>query len=71
MISAIPGDVNGDGKVDIGDVVFLNNYLFINGPSPDPKELGDVNCDGVVDVGDVVCLLNYLFIEGPPPQECE
>jgi hypothetical protein len=71
MISAIPGDVNGDGKVDIGDVVFLNNHLFINGPPPDPKEKGDVNCDGVVNIGDVVYLLNYLFIQGPPPQECD
>jgi len=71
MINATPGDVTGDGKVDIADVVFLNNYLFINGPSPNPKEKGDVNCDGVVNIGDTLYLLNYLFIQGPPPQECE
>ncbi len=68
--STIPGDVTLDGKVDIADALFLVNYLFIGGPSPDPKELGDVNCDGVVNIGDVVYLVNYLFAGGPSPEEC-
>jgi len=29
-----PGDLNCDGQVDIGDIVFLVNFLFINGPAP-------------------------------------
>jgi hypothetical protein len=28
------GDVNCDGSVNIGDVTYLLNYLFINGPAP-------------------------------------
>jgi len=28
------GDANGDGLVDLGDVVFLVNYLYRNGPAP-------------------------------------
>jgi len=70
MITAIPGDVTSDGKVDIADVVFLINYLFIAGPPPNPFKKGDVNCDGEVSIVDVVYLINYLFIGGPPPQEC-
>jgi uncharacterized delta-60 repeat protein len=62
------GDANGDGIVDISDIVYLLNYLFVDGPAPVPVlEAGDATCDGVVDASDVVYLLNYLFVSGPPP----
>jgi hypothetical protein len=61
------GDVNADAIVDVGDVVYLINYLFKNGPAPNPVQSGDVNSDAVVDVGDVVYLINYLFKSGPAP----
>ena len=63
----IRGDVTADGAVDVGDVVFLVNYLYRGGDAPDPIAAGDVNCDGVVDVGDVVYLVNYLYRGGSPP----
>jgi hypothetical protein len=66
-IQFLRGDANGDGAINVSDVVYLINYLFINGPAPDPIQAGDVNCDGVVNVTDVVYLINYLFIGGPPP----
>jgi len=28
------GDCNGDTVVDVSDVVYLINYLFIHGPAP-------------------------------------
>jgi len=65
------GDVNGDGVVDLGDVVFLINYLFKGGPAPAPLLEGDVNCDGVIDLGDVVFLINYLFKGGNVPRCCD
>jgi hypothetical protein len=61
------GDVNGDGEIDIADVVFLLNYLFLDGPEPTPLEVGDADSSGEVDIADVVFLLNYLFINGPSP----
>ena len=61
------GDANGDRTIDIGDVVYLINYLYKGAPPPNPLEVGNCNCDGVVDLGDVVFLINYLFKEGPPP----
>lgn len=61
------GDCNGDGVIDVGDVVYLINYLYKNGPAPIPLMAGDVTCDGVVDVGDVVYLINYLYKGGPAP----
>jgi uncharacterized delta-60 repeat protein len=66
-LQALRGDVNGDGEIDIADVVSLINYLFLSGPAPQPLEVGDVNCDRVVDITEVVYLINYLFIDGPPP----
>ena len=63
----IRGDANGDGVIDIADVVYLIDYLFIDGPAPDPLWVGDCNCDDVVNIADVVYLINYLFTGGPPP----
>jgi hypothetical protein len=63
----IRGDANGDGVINIADVVYLVNYLFIDGPAPEPLEAGDANSDEVVNIADVVYLVNYLFINGPPP----
>jgi hypothetical protein len=61
------GDANSDGVVNIPDIVYLINYLFIGGPGPEPWQAGDVNCDETVNANDVVYLINYLFIGGPPP----
>lgn len=61
------GDANGDGVIDLGDVVFLINYLYRDGPAPDPLEAGDTNSDGQINLGDVVYLIDYLFRGGPPP----
>ncbi len=63
----LPGDANGNGAVDVGDAVFLINYVFKGGPAPEPESLGDANCDGNVDVADAVYLINYIFRSGPPP----
>jgi hypothetical protein len=63
----IRGDASGDGVIDVSDVVYLINYLFINGPAPDPLEAGDADGNAVIDITDVVYLINYLFIGGPPP----
>jgi hypothetical protein len=67
------GDANKDGEINVSDVIYLINYLFIDGPEPVPLWIvGDVNCDIKVDVSDVVYLINYLFINGPEPcNPCE
>jgi hypothetical protein len=61
------GDANTDGQVNVGDAVFLINYIFKGGSAPDPLEAGDANCDGQVNVGDAVYLVNYIFRGGPEP----
>jgi hypothetical protein len=70
-IQFLCGDVNGDGKVTVTDVIYLINYLFKGGPPPIPLKAGDVNCDGKETVSDVVYLINYLFKGGLKPcQDC-
>jgi hypothetical protein len=62
------GDANGDGQINVSDVVFLINYLFIGGPAPKPLSAGDPNGDCKVNTGDVVYLINYLFAGGAVPK---
>ena len=66
-VQYIRGDANHDLVVDVGDVIYIVNYLYANGPEPLPLESADVNCDGIVNISDVVYLVNYLFKGGPPP----
>ncbi len=70
MGQMLPGDVNRDGVVDLGDVLHLISYLYKAGPPPDPLWSGEVNCDGVIDLGDVLHLIGYLYKGGLPPNCC-
>jgi hypothetical protein len=65
----VRGDASGDDVTNIGDVVYLVNYLYRGGSAPLPTESGDSNRDENVDVGDVVYLINYLYRNGSPPCE--
>lgn len=54
-----PGDINGDGKVDVDDALLLLNYTC--GLRKDEvKGNTDVNGDGAVNNKDVVILLRYI-----------
>jgi hypothetical protein len=63
----VRGDANGDGEINVADIVYLVNFLYRGGDPPDPVDAGDANCDTIVDVGDVVYLVNYLYKGGDPP----
>jgi hypothetical protein len=71
VVTGVPyltlGDLNADGHVDVGDLVFVISYLYRSGPAPDPLELADINCDDLIDVADAVFLISYLFRAGPAP----
>jgi hypothetical protein len=67
-VAQIAGDANGDGVVNVADVVYEINYLFLSGPPPEFYECGDPNIDCKIDIADVVYLVNYLFVEGPDPR---
>jgi hypothetical protein len=61
------GDLNGDGVIDVFDVIASIDISFSGAPMPDPPELVDVNCDGVPDVFDVIYLIDYTFSGGAEP----
>ena len=61
------GDANGDKAVNIGDAVFVINYIFKGGAAPVPVKAGDANCDHACNVGDAVYVVNYIFKGGPAP----
>ncbi|UCC43801.1 MAG: S8 family serine peptidase [Candidatus Zixiibacteriota bacterium] len=66
--SFICGDADGNGTdPDIGDLTYLINYLFIDGPAPDPYISGSVDCNEIIDIGDITALIGYLFIAGDEP----
>lgn len=61
------GDANDDGNLNVGDVVFIINYVFKNGKTPDWKCEADANHDGKVNVADAVYMINFIFKDGPGP----
>jgi hypothetical protein len=61
------GNANNDGKVDIGDAIWIINELFREGPATVCRDAADVNNDGSIDATDVVALVAYQFEGGSPP----
>ncbi len=57
--TAIPGDVNGDGSVNISDVTALVNIIL--GKGTDENGTADVNNDGSVNISDVTALVNIIL----------
>lgn len=61
------GDANHSGAVNIGDAVFISNYLFHGGPAPPCENEADANHDGQISGADASYILNWLFSGGPAP----
>ncbi len=58
------GDVNYDNACNVGDIVFLVQYLFRGGPAPN-TERADVDCDGTIGMPDIITIINQIFKKGP------
>ena len=64
--AAIPGtlavdpDSNGDGNIDVVDVVNMVNYILYDTEGFD-VQIGDINADGNVDIVDVVLVINIIL----------
>ncbi|MBN1420087.1 MAG: VCBS repeat-containing protein [Planctomycetes bacterium] len=63
------GDPNGDGRVDIADIVWLLSQLFRGGRASTCEDAADANDDGRVNLSDVLFIAHYVFLEGPRPAE--
>ena len=56
--AGVPGDFNGNGRVDIGDIVYVA-YMVL-GKVPVDKKV-DFNNNGVVDIGDLAKIVYYFM----------
>ena len=54
------GDVNGDGKVSMTDVVTMMSYIIGENPENFNFSAADVNKDGKVTVADVVAVIGIV-----------
>ncbi len=71
MLAIVRGDANNDGRINIGDPVYLVNHIFKEGPPAQPDfRVGDANCDGSINIGDVTYLIQYTMGTGPEPPLC-
>ncbi len=66
-LKGLKGDANADSLVELGDVIFIIEYLYRRGPVPCIPESADANGSCLVELGDIVHLIEYLFRGGPPP----
>ncbi|MBD3403764.1 hypothetical protein GF420_12770 [candidate division GN15 bacterium] len=68
----ITGDINGDERVTISDVLALVNVLFFGMDMPRATVFANVDGDPDcrVDVADVIYLASHLMLGGPPPASC-
>ena len=61
--SYISGDANGDGNINIYDVVIIVSYIFgtYSNDSEQFVNASDANSDSVINVTDVVIIVNLIF----------
>jgi hypothetical protein len=72
LCDCITGNANGDETINIFDIAYIINYLYVEGPSPIPYETcsADPNCDCLTNIFDVTYLINFLYREGSAPCSC-
>ena len=58
--------------LDISDLVYLVDYMFVSGPEPPCFDEANINGDSAptLDISDLVHLVDYMFTGGPPPAGC-
>jgi dockerin type I repeat protein len=62
------GDLNGDGNVNLSDILYMINYIYLEGPQPIGGSISsDVDCDGYNNLADILYLITNVYNEGPDP----
>ncbi len=71
--TAVDGDVNGDGQIDVLDIVAIVGYIIgASIPTDSEASAADYNGDGEMNVLDVVAMINFIInpTEEELPEEC-
>jgi len=58
IMSCLPGDANGDGSINVQDVICIINVILDTGTASGNP---DCNNDGSVNVQDVICVINKIL----------
>ena len=58
LVVVVSRDVNGDGKVNIGDIISVCNFMA--GDETITLDDADVNKDGKADIGDIITIANIM-----------
>jgi hypothetical protein len=57
----VPGDVNGDGEVDLSDAIMVTYYSLHKVPANFNTEAADMNADGEIDLSDAI-IITYISL---------
>ena len=61
IIAYTPGDISGDGAIDVSDYIGVANYIMGNTPAGFVAAAADVNKDQKVDVSDYIGIANMIL----------
>lgn len=59
--TAAPGDVNGDGDVDVTDIALVTSHILGTTPANFIEAVADVNGDGSITIADLTALVNTIL----------
>jgi hypothetical protein len=59
QLEVFPGDANGDGELNVLDVITMAGYYTENNPHPFCFYNADINQDGAVNVMDIILLIGF------------
>ena len=63
------GECNGDGEINLSDVLLQLFILFADAATPACADACDINDDGTLNLADVVHQVDFLFRDGATPAE--
>ena len=55
------GDVNGDGGIDVADIICIANHILGKTPATFDVDAADINSDGEIDVADIISIANVIL----------
>ena len=61
VTEAVMGDVNGDGRISVTDVISLNSYILEEEPAQFIRKVADMNGDGKVTITDMVQIIDIIL----------
>ena len=60
--SAQAGDINGDGSINIQDIIFLINFILDVAVADTVQfAAADMNNDGVLNIQDIILIVNEIL----------